>query len=84
MIGWLERPRSRNDGLSVPALTEFLRLVFGNILASTRNGACWYVTTPPGPMGLAFSIALNDIDVWVHSLVWVKDSLVMSRIPFVT
>jgi DNA modification methylase len=71
-----------NDELSVPALTEFLRLVFGNILVSTRKGACWYVCAPHGPMGLAFSIALNEIDVWRHSLVWVKDSLVMSRMDY--
>jgi site-specific DNA-methyltransferase (adenine-specific) len=33
-------------------------------------------------MGLAFSIALNEIEVWRHSLVWVKDSLVMSRMDY--
>jgi DNA modification methylase len=71
-----------NDELSVDALTDFLRVVFGNILAATRKGACWYVTAPHGPMGLAFSVALSEIDVWRHSLVWVKDSLVMSRMDY--
>jgi DNA modification methylase len=71
-----------NDELSVEALTEFLRVVFGNILAATRKGACWYVTAPHGPMGLAFSVALSEIDVWRHSLVWVKDALVMSRMDY--
>ncbi len=71
-----------NDELSVPALTDFLRTAFGNILAVTRKGACWYITAPHGPMGLAFSVALSEVDVWRHSLVWVKDSLVMGRMDY--
>ena len=71
-----------NDDLELGELTEFLRTAFGNLLASTRKGACWYVTAPHGPMGLAFSTALHEIDVWRHSLVWVKDSLVMSRMDY--
>jgi DNA modification methylase len=71
-----------NDDLSIPALTELLRTAFGNLLVATRKGACWYVTAPHGPMGLAFSITLNEIEVWRHSLVWVKDSLVMSRMDY--
>jgi DNA modification methylase len=71
-----------NDDLSIQELTELLRVAFGNLLVATRKGACWYVTAPHGPMGLAFSIALNEIEVWRHSLVWVKDSLVMSRMDY--
>jgi DNA modification methylase len=71
-----------NDDLDLPALTEFLRTAFGNLLAATRKGACWYVTAPHGPMGLAFSVTLQEIDVWRHSLVWVKDALVMSRMDY--
>ena len=71
-----------NDEMSIPVLTEFLRLAFGNMLVSCRKGACWYVAAPHGPMGLAFSVALQEIDVWRHSLVWVKDSLVMSRMDY--
>ncbi len=71
-----------NDEMSVPALTDFLRLAFGNMLASCRKGACWYIAAPHGPMGLAFSVALGELDVWKHSLVWVKDSLVMGRMDY--
>ncbi len=71
-----------NDEMSIPVLTDFLRLAFGNMLAVCRKGACWYVAAPHGPMGLAFSVALQEIDVWRHSLVWVKDSLVMSRMDY--
>jgi len=71
-----------NDDLSIQELTEMLRVAFGNLLVATRKGACWYVTAPHGPMGLAFSITLNEMEVWRHSLVWVKDSLVMSRMDY--
>jgi site-specific DNA-methyltransferase (adenine-specific) len=71
-----------NDEMSIPVLTDFLRLAFGNMLTSCRKGACWYVAAPHGPMGLAFSVALQEIDVWRHSLVWVKDSLVMGRMDY--
>jgi len=71
-----------NDALPIQELTELLRTAFGNLLVATRKGACWYVTAPHGPMGLAFSVALHEIDVWRHSLVWVKDSLVMSRMDY--
>jgi site-specific DNA-methyltransferase (adenine-specific) len=33
-------------------------------------------------MGLPFSITLQKIDVWRHSLVWVKDSLMMGRMDY--
>jgi DNA modification methylase len=72
----------QNDDMSVPELTQFLRLAFTNIVAVTRKGACWYVCAPHGPMGLAFSITLNELGVWRNSIVWVKDSLVMSRMDY--
>lgn len=71
-----------NDDLDFDAFVPFLRKAFGNMLAATRPGAVWYVTAPHGPIGLAFSITLNEIEVWRHSLVWVKDSLVMGRMDY--
>jgi DNA modification methylase len=71
-----------NDDMSVADLTSFLRLAFTNIIGITRKGACWYVCAPHGPMGLAFSIGLNDLGVWRNLLVWIKDSLVMSRMDY--
>lgn len=72
----------KNDDLDIEALTDFLRAAFKNILDGTKPGACWYVFAPHGPMGLAFSVALTEIGVWKHSLVWVKDSLVMGRMDY--
>jgi len=71
-----------NDDLDFDAFVPFLRKAFGNMLAATRPGAVWYVTAPHGPIGLAFSITLHEIGVWRHSLVWVKDSLVMGRMDY--
>ncbi len=71
-----------NDALDLPALTVFLRLAFANALLATRAGAVWYVTAPHGPIGLAFSVTLEEIGVWRSSLVWVKDSFVMGRADF--
>jgi DNA modification methylase len=71
-----------NDDLDFESFVPFLRKAFGNMLAVTRPGAVWYVTAPHGPIGLAFSITLHEIGVWRHSLVWVKDSLVMGRMDY--
>ena len=71
-----------NDDLDLDSLVRFLRQSFGNMLAATRPGAVWYITAPHGPIGLAFSITLHEIGVWRHSLVWVKDSLVMGRMDY--
>lgn len=71
-----------NDDLDFESFVPFLRKAFGNMLAATRPGAVWYVTAPHGPIGLAFSITLHEIGVWRHSLVWVKDSLVMGRMDY--
>ena len=72
----------RNDEVDVEALTALLRASLGLALQYTRPGAAWYVTAPHGPIGLAFSVVLADLGVWRHSLVWVKDSLVLSRMDY--
>ncbi|GAF75434.1 unnamed protein product, partial [marine sediment metagenome] len=71
-----------NDDLSVPELVAFLRGAFDLALAACRPGAVWYVAAPHGPMGVAFSMVLHELDVWHSSLVWVKDSLVISRLDY--
>ena len=71
-----------NDMLDTPALTAFLAESLGAAFAACRTGAAWYVAAPHGPAGLAFSTVLADLDVWRHSLVWVKDTLVMGRADY--
>ena len=71
-----------NDNLNHAQLTEFLRSAFKSIFEFTRPGACWYVTAPSGNLFQCFSIPLTELDVWKHTLVWVKDSLVMGRADY--
>lgn len=71
-----------NDTLNHAQLTEFLRNAFTNIKEATKPGACWYVAAPSGDLFQAFSIPLFELEVWRHTLVWVKDTLVMGRADY--
>jgi site-specific DNA-methyltransferase (adenine-specific) len=71
-----------NDTLNHAQLTEFLRNAFTAIKESTKPGACWYVAAPSGDLFQAFSIPLFELEVWRHTLVWVKDTLVMGRADY--
>ena len=71
-----------NDNLDIGALEEFLRQSFNAIFTFTKPGACWYVAAPSGNLFQAFSIPLSELKVWRHTLVWVKDALVMGRADY--
>jgi len=72
----------QNDRLDIGDLENFLRSAFNAMFAFTRGGACWYVAAPSGKLFQAFSIPLSELDVWRHTLVWVKDTLVMGRADY--
>ena len=72
----------QNDKLNLGDLTNLLLGSLGKLLTHTKGGSAWYVAAPHGQIGLAFSQALNELDVWRHSLVWVKDTLVMGRADY--
>ena len=71
-----------NDTLNLAELEDFLRSAFNSIFTATKPGACWYVAAPSGNLFQAFSIPLSELDVWRHTLVWVKDTLVMGRADY--
>ena len=71
-----------NDTLNLAELEDFLRSAFNAIFTATKPGACWYVTAPSGNLFQAFSIPLSELEVWRHTLVWVKDTLVMGRADY--
>lgn len=71
-----------NDNLSIPEMAAFLTSIFNLVVDVTKPGAAWYVAAPHGRVGLAFSQALDSLDVWRHSLVWVKNTLVMGRADY--
>ncbi len=71
-----------NDHLQLADLTDFLRKSFAAALEVCKPGAVWYVAAPHGPAGLAFATILHELDVWRSSLVWIKDTLVLSRLDY--
>jgi site-specific DNA-methyltransferase (adenine-specific) len=71
-----------NDRLDHDQLTDFLRAAFNAIFQATKPGAVWYVTAPSGDLFQCFSIPLTELEVWRHTLVWVKDTLVMGRADY--
>lgn len=71
-----------NDALDAKGLEEFLRQAFSAMYAVTKPGACWYVAAPSGNLFQSFSIPLSELEVWRHTLVWVKDTLVMGRADY--
>jgi site-specific DNA-methyltransferase (adenine-specific) len=71
-----------NDNVTFDQLETFLRDAFKNIYQATKPGACWYVAAPSGNLFLAFAKPLSELEVWRHTLVWVKDTLVMGRADY--
>ena len=71
-----------NDDLKGNDLYSFLHKAFTNGKEHTKAGGCWYVASPPGDLMMQFGNALLDLGLARHSLVWVKDSLVMGRADY--
>jgi len=68
-----------NDNLNPEQLTDFLRQAFNAIYSTTKPGAVWYVAAPPGNLFLSFAVPLSELEVWRHTIVWVKDISVLGR-----
>jgi len=81
--GGKKRPREAhgivNDDLDDNELTDFLRASLGAAFAACKDGAAWYVAAPPGPLFHCFGTVLKDLDVWRHTLAWVKSAFVLGR-----
>ena len=71
-----------NDDMDIDALQEFLTKAFKAGHDVTKKGGCWYVAAPSGNIFQAFSIPLTNLGIWRHTLVWVKDVLVMGRADY--
>lgn len=68
-----------NDDLDAAGLDALLTDAFGRALAASRPGAVWFVASPAGPMFGVFANVLTRYGIWRQTLVWLKDSLVLSR-----
>jgi site-specific DNA-methyltransferase (adenine-specific) len=72
----------KNDDLDLAGLESFLSDAFSIMLTNTKPGAVWYVAAPSGNLFHSFASPLLSLGVWKHTLVWVKDSLVMGRADY--
>jgi len=68
-----------NDSMTPDALREFLRAALSLAWAGCRDGAAWYVAAPPGPLHFEFAVVLSELEVWRHTINWVKDGFVLGR-----
>jgi site-specific DNA-methyltransferase (adenine-specific) len=73
-----------NDELDPEDLQEFLRSVFALADSFTAPGGAWYVKAPSGDLFYEFARVLGrkGLGIWRHTLVWVKNSLVMGRVDY--
>ena len=68
-----------NDKLDNKELSLFLGEAFRSTMEYSRDGSCWFVFSPPGPLLLTFGQQLLDLGIWRQTLIWVKNSLVMGH-----
>lgn len=72
----------QNDDLQGDKLRDFLAETLGAAYTVTRDGAAWYVASPSGDLFYEFATVLKGLNVWRHTLVWVKDVFVMGRADY--
>lgn len=72
-----------NEDLSRDDLPGFLAAALGEAYEHCRPGAAWYVCSPPGDLLCVFGSVLMELEgTWRHTLVWVKDHVVMGRADY--
>ena len=77
-VGGSKASEIANDELTGDGLREFLRERLGLAYQHSKPGAAWYIFCPPG--GVEFRRVLReDLGVFRHGLVWVKDQFVLGR-----
>jgi DNA modification methylase len=72
----------QNDKLDESNLDSFLRQAFTIALEYCREGAVWYVASPPGPLMLIFGGLLRELKVLRQSIVWGKNRFVLGHNDF--
>jgi DNA modification methylase len=71
-----------NDSLTAAGLQDFLRSALSLAWASSKEGAAWYVASPPGALFYEFASVLSELEVWRHTLIWAKDAFVLGRCDY--
>lgn len=73
-----------NDDLKPEDLRSFLYASLRIAYDKSRPGAVWYIAAPSGDIfgEFAYVLGREGINVWRHTLVWVKDRLVLGRADY--
>lgn len=71
-----------NDNIGADQLGRLLDQTFDHAFAACRAGAVWYVAAPSGPLHFEFARSLQRLEVWRHTLQWVKDGFVLGRADY--
>lgn len=73
-----------NDELNPDELRRFLSASLGLAAEHSKPGACWYVAAPSGDIfgEFAFVLGREGLCIWRHTIVWVKDQLVLGRADY--
>ena len=68
-----------NDDIDAVKLRTLLNGAFTHAAAATRQGGAWFVTGPPGALGLVFGDVLERLGILRQILIWVKDAFVLGH-----
>lgn len=71
-----------NDSLNPEELESFLGAALGEANDRLAPGAVVYVAAPSGNLFAVFGTVLAAMDLWRHTLVWVKDRFVLGRCDY--
>lgn len=80
--GTAEALTIQNDELEGEELQRLISAALGNAAQRCAKGASWYVASPDGPKLMVFAAVLSDLEVWRHSLVWMKDRFALSACDY--
>jgi site-specific DNA-methyltransferase (adenine-specific) len=72
----------QNDNLDEAGLKGLLRDALGMTLAHTVQGAAWYVAAPAMVISGVFGDVLRELEVWRHTLIWLKDRFALGRADY--
>lgn len=72
-----------NDSLDASDLSTLLHDAFTSALTFSEPGGSWFVAGPQGgEVHVTFLQALLDLGIYRETLIWVKNSLVLSRLDY--
>lgn len=68
-----------NDNLNEDDMQIFLNKTFKSLYEKSKPGCTYYICSPSGKELFPFINTLKSLNIWRHTLIWVKDSFVMGR-----